>query len=209
MPAKPVLYHCPQTRGATTLWMNEELGAPCEVKLLNVRAGEQNAAAYLAINPMGKVPALVHDGIAVTEAAAVCAYLADAFPQAGLAPERDDPKRGAYYRWMFFAPSCMEPAMLDKLTGVNRDNPQSVGHGLVEDVLKTIDHALDQGPYLLGETFSAADVVFGSTLNFAVMFGAFDKKPAYEQYLTRLQERPAFRAAAARDAKLIDDAGLS
>lgn len=209
MPAPPVLYHCPQTRGATTLWMNKELADPCEIALVNIRAGEQDAADYRAVNPMGKIPALVHDGIAVTETAAICAYLADAFPQAGLAPERDDPKRGAYYRWMFFAPSCMEPAMLDALSGVERQNPASVGHGLVGDVVSAAERALDQGPYLLGETFSAADVVFGSTLNFAVMFGAFEKKPAYEQYLARLRERPAFKAAAAQDAQWASEMGGS
>ena len=191
----PVLYHCPQTRGGTTHWMNEELGAPCEIKLVDIKKGDQKKPDYLAINPMGKIPALTHDGIAVTEGAAICAYLADLYADKGLAPTLDDPKRGAYFRWMFFAPSCIEPAMLDKFSGVTRENPASTGHGLVDDVLGAVDSALENGPYLLGDQFTAADVVFGGTLNFALMFGAFDKKPAYVEYTERLMSRPAVQSA--------------
>ena len=209
MADKPTLYHCPRTRGATTAWMNEELGQVCDVKLINVHKGEQDEADYLAINPMGKVPALVHGGETVTEVAAICAYLADAFPAAKLAPPHGSAKRGPYYRWMFFAPSCIEPAMLDKFSGTVRDNPTSAGHGLVEDVLRTIDHALETGPYLMGDDFSAADIVFGATLNFAVMFGAFDKKPAYEDYLARLIARPANEKAREQDNKWADEMGLT
>lgn len=199
MPEKPMLYHCPRTRSFTTLWMNEELGAPCDIKLINIRNGEQDKPEYLKINPMGKVPALSHDGVVTTEVAAICAYLVDAFPQKALAPSLDDPKRGAYFRWLFFSPSCIEPAMLDKFSGTVRDNPSSAGHGLIEDVLRMIDHALQDGPWLLGEQFTAADIVFGSTLNFAVMFGAFDQKPAYADYLERLLARAGYQAAQEKD----------
>ena len=202
----PILYHCPQSRGGTTLWMNEELGAPCDVKLIDIRKNEQKSDGYLKINPMGKLPALTHDGVAVTEAAAICAYLADAF-DAGLAPHRSDPKRGAYYRWMFFAPSCIEPAMLDKFSNTEHPNPGSIGHGRVDDVLTAIDRALENGPYLLGDTFTTADLVFGSTLNFALMFGAFDKKPAYVDYVERLMSRPAAQRADEKNAGFMSELG--
>jgi len=203
----PVLYHCPQTRGGTTHWMNEELGAPCEIKLIDIKKGDQKKPAFLAINPMGKIPALTHQGVTVTEGAAICAYLADAYPEKGLAPAFDDPKRGAYFRWMFFAPSCIEPAMLDKFSGSVRENPASIGHGLVDDVLGAMDKALENGPYLLGEQFTAADVVFGGTLNFALMFGAFDKKPLYTDYVDRLMARPAVLSGNKKNAAYMKELG--
>lgn len=208
MTKAPILYHCPQTRGGTTHWMNEELGAPCTLKLVNIRKQEQKTPDYLAINPMGKIPALVHDGVAVTEAAAICTYLADAYADKGLAPALDDSQRGAYYRWIFFAPGCIEPAMLDKFSGSVRENPASIGHGLVDDVLGTMDKALENGPYLLGDKFSTADVVFGSTLNFALMFGAFDKKPLYTDYVERLMSRPAAKRAQEKNAQYMKELGF-
>lgn len=209
MTDRPLLYHCPQTRGAITNWMNEELGAPCEIKLINLRKGEQDDTDYLAINPMGKIPALRHHGIVVTEVAAICAYLADAYGDLGLAPAPGDPARGAYFRWMFFPPSCIEPAMLDSFVGTARENTSSAGHGAVEDVLRTIDHALDTGPYLLGDRFSAADIVFGSTLNFAVLFGAFTAKPSYTNYIDRLTARAAFQSAQKKDADWAEQMGIA
>ena len=207
MTAAPILYHCPQTRGGTTHWMNEELGAPCTVELIDIKKNAHKTPEYLAINPMGKIPALVHEGVAVTEVAAICAYLADAYAEKSLAPALNDPKRGAYYRWMFFAPSCIEPAMLDKFSSTTRENPGSVGHGLVTDVLGAIDKALENGPYLLGDQFSAADVVFGSTLNFAMMFGAFDKKPLYTEYTERLMARPAAKSSHKKNTAYMSDFG--
>lgn len=188
---RPVLYHCPQTRSGSALWMNEELGAPARIELVDIKAGATRESDFLKINPMGKLPALTHAGATITESAAICAYLADAFPQAELAPAPDDPRRGTYLRWMFFAPSCIEPAMLDTFEQKVRENRGSVGHGVPSDVLAAIDDALSNGPYLLGDTFSAADVVFGGTLNFALMFGAFEKKPLYTDYVDRLMTRPA------------------
>ena len=192
VPVRPVLYHMPQTRGGTTLWMNEELGGVCDVSLINLKTGDGQKPDFLAINPMGKVPALKAGKHVVTEAAAICAYLADAFPDAGLAPGPTDPLRGPYYRWMFFAPSVIEPAMLDKFTKTIRENPGAVGHGDLARAEKSIEQALSAGPYLLGDKFSAADVVFGSTLNFATMFGALEKKGRIGDYLDRLTQRPAF-----------------
>ncbi|MEM8773014.1 MAG: glutathione S-transferase family protein [Pseudomonadota bacterium] len=191
MAGKPVLYHCPQTRGGTTHWMNEELGDVCEVRIIDFKKGEQQQTEFLKINPMGKIPTLVHDGVVVTEAAAICAYLADAFFEKGLAPAQNDPKRGAYFRWMFFAPSCIEPAMMDIFLKRKNENPQSVGWANAERVIETAKSALNDGDYILGDQFSAADVVFGSTLNFAMMFGAIEKQEPFTSYVDRLMSRPA------------------
>ena len=206
--AKPNLYHMPQTHGGATMWMNEELGGVCDIKLLNLKAGDQKKPDYLAVNPMGKVPALVHDGAVTTEAAAICAYLADAFPDAGLAPAANDPKRGAYFRWMFFAPSCIEPAMMDIFMKRKNENPGSIGYGNADQVIDAAKTAVSEGPYLLGENFSAADVVFGSTLNFAIMFGAFADEEPFTSYTARLKERPAFVSAMKKNAQYMKDLGL-
>ncbi|MDZ7627653.1 MAG: glutathione S-transferase family protein [Parvularculaceae bacterium] len=205
---KPCLYHMPQTRGGTTLWMNEELGDVCTVKLVNLKNGEGRTKEFLKINPMGKVPALVHKGVTVTEASAICAYLADAFSDRGLAPAAGDPQRGAYYRWMFFAPSCIEPMMLDKLGKVSRENAAAAGHGDYERVFASIAQALSNGPYVLGEKFSAADVVMGSTLNFATLFGAIPLEGPIKAYMERLKARAAFQSMMARNAEMAKAMGL-
>ncbi|MGF1545354.1 MAG: glutathione S-transferase family protein [Parvularculaceae bacterium] len=207
---KPILYHAPQTRGGTTRWMNEELGDVCDVRILDLHSGDQKAADYVALNPMGKVPTLVvppdRGDVVVTESAAICAYLADAFPGAGLAPPTADPKRGVYYRWLFFSPSCVEPMMMDKLAGGARGNPGSAGHGSAEDVLAALRAAVTPGPYVLGDAFTAADVVLGSTLRFATMFGAIEKEPAFADYIARITSRDAFKRAEAKDKAYIDAA---
>lgn len=203
----PILYHCPMTRSETTLWLNEELGAPCRIDIVDIKKGAQKRPDFLAINPMGKVPTLTHEGVVVTEAAAICAYLADRHPDKGLAPDTADPSRGAYYRWMFFAPSCIEPTMMDMLSGSTPERPESAGHGRAEDVLKAVDAALENGPYLLGEKFSAADVVFGSTLNYALLFGGFDKKPLYAKYVERLMARPAAIRASEKNKAIAEELG--
>ena len=208
MTEKPVLYHMPQTRGGTTLWMNEELGEVCEIRLINLRKGEGRTPEFLKINPMGKLPALSHRGATVTEAAAICAYLADAFPARGLAPSTSDPRRGAYYRWMFFAPSCIEPMMLDRLGKVARENTTAAGHGDYERVMASIDQALSAGPWLLGDNFSAADVVMGSTLNFATMFGAIPKEGRIRAYVEQATARPAFQAMVRKNAEISQEMGL-
>jgi glutathione S-transferase len=197
---RPLVYTTPNTRSGTVGFMNEELGGVCDFKVINIRAGDGRTPEFRAINPMGKVPTLSHRGVVVTEAAAICAYLADAFPNSGLAPTTDDPRRGAYYRWMFFAPSVIEPMMLDKLGGVVRENAGVAGHGDPQRVLAAIEHALAQGPWLLGEQFTAADVVFGSTLNFATMFGAIERAGAIGAYVDRLTSRPAYSRMMTRNA---------
>lgn len=208
MSDRPVLYHMPQTRGGTTLWMSEELGDVCTVKLVNLKNGEGRTKEFLKLNPMGKVPTLVHKGVTVTEAAAICAHLADAFPAKGLAPATGDPRRGAYYRWMFFAPSCIEPMMLDKLGRVTRENATAAGHGDYDRVMASIGQALSAGPYLLGDKFSAADVVMGSTLNFATLFGAVPNEGAVRAYVDRVKARPAFQSMMAKNADMAKAMGL-
>ena len=208
MTDRPVLYHMPQTRGGTTAWMNEELGGVCEVKLVNLRKGEGRTPEFLKINPMGKLPALTHKGVTVTEAAAICAYLADLYADKGLAPAQNDPKRGVYYRWMFFAPSCIEPMMLDRLGKVTRENATAAGHGDYERVMASIGQALASGPWLLGDKFSAADVVMGSTLNFATMFGAIPKEGRIKDYVERITARPAHQAMMRKNADQAKEMGL-
>jgi glutathione S-transferase len=198
---RPLIYTTPNTRSGTIGFMDEELGGVCDFKVINIRAGDGRSPEFRALNPMGKVPTLSHRGVVVTEAAAICAYLADAFPKAGLAPATDDPVRGAYYRWMFFAPSVIEPMMLDKLGGVARENAGAVGHGDPQRVQAAIEHALSKGPWLLGEKFSAADVVFGSTLNFATMFGAIEKAGVIGAFVDRVTSRPAFARMKAKNAE--------
>src|SRR5687767_10890652 len=140
----PVLYYTPRTRARIAHWMLEEVGAPFRLELLRFDLGEHKAERFLAINPMGKVPALAHRGMIVTEAAAICAYLADAFPAAELAPPPGDPQRGAYYRWLFFAAGCLEPAFLDKQLGRQPDPELAgrVGYGSYEETVAAAEHAL-------------------------------------------------------------------
>jgi len=191
---KVTLYSNPMSRGRTVQWLLDELGAPDEVKLIDLAKGEQKTPQYLAINPMGKVPAIVHRGVVVTEAAAICVYLADAFPQAGLAPKLDDPKRGTYLRWIFFGVGCFEPAVMDKMLGrppVERTG--AIGYGTYDTMLAALATALTPGPWILGERFSAADVFVGSQLHYAVMTKAIEPTPVIQKYVDRIAARPALQ----------------
>ncbi|MBV8909937.1 MAG: glutathione S-transferase family protein, partial [Gammaproteobacteria bacterium] len=150
--------------------------------------------AYLAVNPMGKVPAIVHRGTVVTECGAICSYLADAFPAAGLAPPVDSPLRGPYYRWLFFGACCVEPAVIDRmLSRPDVSRPSALGYGCYQDVIGTLEQALAPGPFILGRNFSAADVYIGSQIAFGLMVKALEARPAFLEYLGRLQERPAHK----------------
>ena len=198
----PILFfHNPQSRGRIVRWMLEETGAPYDVRVVDLKMGGQKAPDYLAINPMGKLPAIVHRGAVVTECAAICAYLADAFPQAGLAPPLAE--RAAYYRWLFFAAGALEYAIMDKmLARPPASRPTALGYGTFEDTLRTLESALYPGPWLLGDAFSAADVYIGSQIGFAIMMKALDPTPAISAYAERCRARPAAQRAAALDTEL-------
>jgi glutathione S-transferase len=197
------LYHAVPSRSSIAHWMLEEVGQPYEVRLLDLQKGEQRRPDYLAVNPMGKVPALDHDGVVVTEAAAICCYLADAFPQAGLNVPVGDRQRGPYLKWLFFGPGCIEPAATDKAFKRAQEPPRgTLGYGTYDTVMDVLAAALRTGPYLLGGRFTAADVVIGSTLRWGMAFKLIPERPEFTAYTGRLAERPAARRAAEEDAKL-------
>ena len=202
-----VFYFAPHSRSGIVLWMLEELRVPYKMEQLSLKKGTQKSPEYLAINPMGKVPAIKHGDTVVTEASAICCYLADAFPAAGLAPAIDDPQRGTYLRWLFFSPSCIEPAMADKAFQRPPVPASAVGYGDFDTVMDTVSQAVSHGDYLLGEPFSAADVVLGSTLRYGMMFGVIPKRPEFEAYTGRLASRPALQRTQARDQELATAAG--
>jgi len=188
------LYTNPMSRGLTVHWLLEELGAPYELKLLDFDKREHKTPAYLAINPMGKVPAIVHRGVAVTEAAAICVYLADAYPSAKLAPALDDPQRGTYLRWIFFGAGCVEPAVVDKMFArppVERSG--AIGYGTYDSTLAALETALTPGPFILGNRFSAADIYVGSQIYWGLQAKGIEPNPKFEQYAGRCTARPAFQ----------------
>jgi glutathione S-transferase len=187
-----VLYTNPMSRGRVARWMLEEIGAPYRTEILDY-AGSMKAPAYLAINPMGKVPAITHNGKVVTENAAICAYLADAFPKADLAPPTAD--RADYYRWLFFAAGPLEAAASNKALGfqVPPDRERMIGYGTYAAVLNTLEGALKGKAYIAGDRFSAADVYVGSHLGFGMQFGTVEKRKVFEDYWARLAERPAYK----------------
>lgn len=189
------LYWAPRTRSFTTLWMMEETGQPYERILIDTAAGAQKSPDYLTINPMGKVPALKDGEATMAEAAAICTYVADRYPAVHLAPSPDDPRRAKYLYWMFFAPSCIEPAIMQIFTKLEIPS-SSAGWGEATQVFDVLDRAVEKGPWLLGEEFSAADVVIGSGLNFATrLFKMVPARPSFDRYLDRCAARPAFQRA--------------
>jgi glutathione S-transferase len=195
-----IFYTNPMSRGRIARWMLEEVGAPYRTELLEYGT-TMKAPEYLAINPMGKVPAIKHGDVVVTEASAVCAYLADAFPEANLAPALDDRRRGTYYRWMFFAAGPLEAATTNKALGMtpppNRN--ATLGYGSYEDTMATLELALSKGPYIVGEQFTAADVYVGSQIGWGLMFGMIEKRPAFTAYFERINARPAAQRARTLD----------
>jgi len=196
-----IFYTHPQSRGRVVRWMLEEVGEPYRTELLDYDT-TMKAPEYLAINPMGKVPALRHGDVVVTESAAICAYLADAFPSAGLAPPSGDRRRGPYYRWLFFAAGPVEAAASNRALGlvVPAGRERMIGYGTFEDTMNTLENAVSRAEYLLGDRFSAADVYVGSHIGFGLQVGTIEKRPAFEHYVARLFARPA-----ALRAKQIDD----
>jgi len=200
-----ILYHIAPSRGSIVLWMLEELGEPYEVRLLDAKAGENRQKPFLALNPMGKVPTLVHDGVVITEAAAICCHLADAFPSAGLAPPIGDPQRGPYLKWLFFGPSCLEPALIDRMHKREMVPRGAAGWGDFELVMQVLRAAVAPGPYLLGQHFTAADAVIGSGLRWGSWIKAIPETPEFGPYMATLSQRPALLRAMAKDQSLRGD----
>jgi glutathione S-transferase len=194
------LYWWPKTRSLRALWMLEEAGRSYERIPVNIQQGGQKDPGFLTVNPMGKLPALADGEAKLAESAAICAYVADKFPAAGLAPAIGDPRRGRYLHWLFFAPACIEPAFTQKFAKI--DLPESsAGWGSFDRVFSVIEQALAPGPWLLGESFSAADVMIGSDLWFGIeLFKIVERRPAFGAYLDRCLARPALQRALAIDA---------
>lgn len=195
------LYTSPASRGRIVRWMLEEIGVPYNVTVLAPGVSATDTT-YLGINPMGKVPALVHGDTVVTETAAICMYLADQFPDAGLAPAHH--LRGAYYRWFCFATGPLEAAMTNQMLGfvVPAELTASVGYGRFEQVLDVLETVLAQQPYMTDDEFSAVDVYLGSQLGLGMQFGAIEQRPAFKRYWQQLSERPACIRAQALEAEL-------
>ena len=202
MPDTLTLYTNPMSRGQIARWMLEEVGAPYDTVVLDY-ATTMKAPDYLAINPMGKVPAIVHNGTIVTECAAICAYLADAFPAANLAPPTS--ARGPYYRWLFFAAGPVEAAITNKAMGfvLLEGRERSAGYGSLDAVLDTLEQAVSGTTWICGDQFTAADVYVGSQIDWGLAFGTMPERPAFTAYAERLRARPAYQRQKEIDGALI------
>ncbi len=202
------LYHATPSRSSIALWMLEEIGEPYDVKLLNLAKGDQQKPEYLAINPMGKVPALKHGDAVITESAAICTYLADAFPRARLSVPVGDPRRGVYLKWLFFGPGVLEPAVTDRAFP-RREEPRrsTLGYGDFDTVMNVLCTAVTPAPYLMGEQFSAADVIIGANLRWGMMFKLIPERGELVDYVARFKDRPALKRAEAKDADFKQQSG--
>ncbi len=197
-----VLYTNPMSRGRIARWILEEVGAPYRAEVVDYDT-TMKGPEYLAINPMGKVPAIQHGDVVITECAAICAYLADAFPEAGLAPPMAE--RGEYYRWLFFAAGPVEAAVIDRALGVEVpvDKQKMVGYGSFQSVMDTLERAVSGDGYIAGENFSAADVYCGSHIGWGLQFGSIENRPGFAEYWQRVSDRDAYRRA-----NELDDASM-
>lgn len=195
------LYHMAPSRSSIALWMLEEIGEPFDLHVL--KRGENREPGYLAINPMGKVPALRHGDAIITEVAAICCYLADTFPQAKLNVPIGDRRRGPYLRWLFFNPGALEPAIMDRAFKRAEEAPrQALPYGDFDTTMDVVARAVTPGPFLMGERFTAADVVIGSSLRWAMVFNLIPQRQEFADYIARFVDRPAARRAMARDEEL-------
>ena len=197
------LYHASPSRSSVVLWMLEELGQPYDLKLLSLKQGDNLKPDYLAINPMGKVPALKHGDTVITEAAAICTYLADEFPQARLNIPIGAPGRGVYLKWLFFGPSCIEPAVIDRAAPRKEVARRGMlGYGDFDTVMNVAAQAVAKGPWLMGEQFTAADVIIGSNIRFGMMFKMIPERKEFTGYAARIAARPAAQRAEAKNKEL-------
>ena len=202
------LYHHPFSRTAGVVWTLEEVGQPYELTFVDIMKGAQKSDAMVALNPMGKVPVLVDGDAVVTESAAIALYLADRYALGRLAPALDDPRRGTYLRWTLFAPSVIEPGSMAKAAGWQY-KPGQAGWGDHEAMLNAIELAVSGGPFLLGDMFSIADVVFGGTLRYMTRFKMISPSPAVAAYIARLDARPALQRADVRNQEIAKAHGLA
>ena len=196
------LFHSPQCRSVSALTLLEELRAPYQLKVLNMKAGEQREAPYLAINPLGKVPAILHGDALITEQVAIVIYLADLFPEAGLAPALDDPTRGPYLRWLAYYAACYEPALVDKAMKREPAPPSTSPYGDFDSMLGTVTSQLQASPYLLGDKMSAADILWGIALHWGMRFKLVPETPVVLEYAQRICSRPSFVKVTERDVTL-------
>ena len=197
------LYHASPSRSSIALWMLEELGEPYDLKLLKLSEGDNLKPGYLAINPMGKVPALDHRGTIITEVAAICTYLADEFPAKNLNVPTGTPRRGVYLKWLFFGPGCMEPAVIDRAAPRKEEARRAMlGYGDFDTTMNTIAAAVAKGPWLMGEQFTAADVVIGANIRWGMMFKMVPERETFMDYAARIAARPAAKRAEAKDKEL-------
>ena len=195
-------FHSPNTRSGGTRILLEELGVPYQLHALNMKAGEQRKPEYLAVNPMGKVPAIWHGDALITEQGAIFIYLADQFPQAGLAPAIGDPLRGPYLRWMAYYGSSFEPAVVDKALKREPAPASTSPYGDYDTMLNTLTAQLGRGPYMLGERFSAADILWGTALGWTMAFKLVPELPVIKAFVERINARPAVARTRAQDAEL-------
>jgi glutathione S-transferase len=202
-----VLYHHPFSRAATVVWMLEEVGVEHELRFVDIMKGAHKQPEFLALNPMGKLPALTDGDTVVTETAAIGLYLADRYSAGKLAPAVDDAARGTYLRWSLFAPSVIEPGAMAKAAGWAY-KPGQAGWGDYESMLHTMESAVKGRDFLLGDRFSMADVIFGGTLRYMLRFKMLEPTPVFAEYSERLAARPALQRAEARNAKIAAEHGL-
>ena len=196
------LFHCPQTRSSGALALLEELRAPYKLHAMNMQAGEHRQSAYLSINPMGKVPAILHGDALITEQVAIGIYLGDLFPEAGMTPAIGDALRGPYLRWYVFYGACFEPALIDKAMKRDSGSVAMSPYGNLDSTVKTVVTQLSKGPWLLGEKFTCADVLWGSALTWMTGFGLIEAVPPIKAYVERWNTRPSVKAVAKIDADL-------
>ena len=203
-----ILYHHPFSRAANVVWMLEEVGAPYELQHVDIMKGEQKAREVLALNPMGKLPILTDGDAVVTESAAIGLYLADRHAYGRLAPRIEEPARAAYLRWSLFAPSVIEPGLMAKASGWPFKESQA-GWGSYEAMISAMENAVTDRAFILGDTFSMADVIFGGTLRYMLLVKMLDPRPAFTAYADRLAARPALQRADARNAAIREEHGLN
>jgi glutathione S-transferase len=197
------LYHAAPSRSSITLWMLEELGEPYDIKLIKLSDGENLKPDYLAVNPMGKVPALKHGDTIITEVAAICTYLADEYPDKKLNVPIGTPRRGVYLKWLFFGPSCMEPAVIDRAAPRKEEARRGMlGYGDFDTTMNVVAKAVEKGPWLMGNQFTAADVVIGSNIRWGTMFKLIPERREFIDYSARIAARPAAQRAEAKDKEL-------